>query len=109
MNANGQCIAVDAYCNTYSDQTGACKTCYTGYRLIGGKCLTITQILAAQQGQGSTTQPQGTPYNDPLCNTWASPYACKKCSTGCYFSADNKCAAYDANCKKFNELLKKCE
>lgn len=69
--------------------------------------------MAAAQ-QGSYTQPtqpttQGIPYNDPLCNTWASPNTCKKCSLGAYFNAENKCIAYDANCKKFNDLLKKCE
>lgn len=92
MSANGQCLAVDANCNTYSQQTGECQSCYAGYQLQGGKCLV-----------GISSPTPTNEYNDPLCSVWESAYKCKKCAPGAYFNSENKCTGYDANCKKFND------
>lgn len=39
VKKDGQCIAVNDLCNTWDETSGACTSCYGGYKLADGVCI----------------------------------------------------------------------
>ena len=39
FNDIGECQQVDVLCKTFDKRDGSCKSCYSGFKLEGGKCV----------------------------------------------------------------------
>lgn len=80
FDTNGKCKVGNPLCREM-DSTGACLSCYSGFTLKDGGCVTVVLDL------------------DPNCNLFDGA-KCIKCSMGAYFDANGKCVISDPNCRK---------
>lgn len=55
FNSNGVCTKVSDQCRTWSNTTGACLTCYDGYRLYGSTCILGVSNCATYSGVSCVT------------------------------------------------------
>ena len=86
FNTNGVCVPVSDQCNTF-DKAGNCLTCYKGYTLVFGKCVSaLTQNVA-----------------DTGCGVWDwDNQVCKQCSNRWVFNVQKKCVPVNDNCQQWN-------
>lgn len=94
VKLNGQCKQVSDLCNTWDAVTGACVTCYGGYKISSGTCVVDNGWTAPP----NTSCPFRYVYKNgncqavsDLCNTWDQVSAlCLTCYGG-YRLVDGKC------------------
>ena len=62
---NGYCRPVSVQCCTYNRANGQCTTCYDGYSLLGGSCVSYNYggSYSYQSQQGSSNYNQQSSYN----------------------------------------------
>lgn len=69
--ANGICTKANDNCNTFNNVTGACLSCYNGFNLNNGDCVTAT-----------LQQPVANNYTNIYCKGVDSVGRCTKCFFG---------------------------
>jgi len=103
---NGICYPVSPLCNTYSNTTGACLTCFQGFELNGNACQrTTTPNCAQYNSNGVCSQCQNRYYLvnqnciavDVSCTTYLADGNCTGCISGFVLTAGH-CYQEIANC-----------
>ena len=86
FNAEGICNSVSAQCNTFDKASGNCLTCFKGYDLKNGKCLSSDSNNAKSANSG--------------CGTWDwDKQVCQKCSSHWFFNENKVCVPVSDQCK----------
>ena len=113
FNHQGQCVTVSDQCKTF-DISGACRSCYKGYNLVGGKCELAPHKMVTDIGCGKwnwdkqiclacshrfvfNQNRQCVPVNDN-CNKWNDAGACTNCYPG-YLLKGDKCVLGNSLCQ----------
>jgi hypothetical protein len=113
---NGVCVPVSDLCKTYNNTSGDCLSCFKGYGLVNGSCVTqqhaVTDAGCAQWNWDNSTCLQCSSYwyfNNGVC-TAVSPYCqtydnsnglCTSCFTG-YGLSNGSCNLVVTKCKTSN-------
>lgn len=79
----GVCTLISVFCNQYNSVTGACLSCYSGFKISGSQCIQ----------DNSTT--------DQNCASWNGSI-CLQCAFGSYFDSSHVCQIVDPLCATFN-------
>ena len=82
FNSNNVCTPVSDLCRTWTS-TGNCETCYPGYVVAEGQCISDPNIFR--------------PAQDDLCATWKDR-TCIKCADRAYFDANGVCRGVSTQC-----------
>ncbi len=90
----GVCTPVSDQCATWDSNTGSCLTCYNGYAISAGACISNPNPTAGYNG-------------NPLCGKWSNT-ACLSCSARAYFNSLGVCTAVSDQCETFDPLDGSC-
>jgi hypothetical protein len=80
---SGVCTLISVFCNKYNNISGACLSCYSGFKISNGQCV-----------EDNTTIDQN-------CASWTNS-VCDKCAFGSYFDVNHICQIVDPLCATFN-------
>lgn len=84
FNADGVCVAVSDFCNTWDALTGHCLTCYAGFDLKEGSCNLSPRINPSDLG----------------CRLWDwNNQVCEACSKNWVFNQNGVCVPVSDHCK----------
>jgi hypothetical protein len=94
FNAQGICTQVNPQCNTFSQTSGACLSCYSGYALNNGNCY-VSQNQSSGQTQTSVS-------SDPNCLKTGQNGQCLQCSFRFFINSNGICQQVSDQCNTFS-------
>lgn len=83
------CTLISVFCNQYNSITGACLSCYSGFKISGSQCVQDNSTL------------------DQNCANWNGT-VCAQCAFGSYFDINHVCQIVDPLCATFNSTNGNC-
>ncbi len=95
LSRQGNCRQVSDQCNTYNSVTGACLTCYSGYRLNGTACV----LSNANNNTNNNTSPS----SDVNCRNFdRQSNRCIQCSYRFYVGSNGICVQVSDQCQTWS-------
>lgn len=79
------CKGVNALCNDYNKNSGACLNCSSGYKLRVDLGLCVIDS------------------SDDLCLTFSDTGSCTKCQSGYFMTTQLKCIKMSSTCSNYNQ------
>ncbi len=92
LNTQGKCAQNNPLCRT-SDKTGACLTCFPGYRVVDRNCSSSTSATSSSDVNCKSTDQSGV---------------CTSCYSGYFLTQGMVCQKMDALCKSYTSSFSAC-
>lgn len=120
-NSNNVCVLVNPLCRSFNNVNGLCLSCYNGYNLNNGSCLSGSGAVdpnCQTFTNGTCSQCYGGYYykrstlscllNSKNCSNYDGDGNCIACYGG-YYVNKGECEIIDPLCANFNQQTKLCQ